>query len=109
MLTIVCCWHDIRLLDREGVGSRCRQRGLLVSQRVRSEEHTSELQSLRHLVCRLLLEKKNKIKTDHKQHKIKRENASIKREHSQDTTVIQTNVNTSRDKDKPTLQISRKP
>src|SRR5258705_8432971 len=29
----------------------------------RSEEHTSELQSLRHLVCRLLLEKK-KNKTD---------------------------------------------
>src|ERR1035441_11036358 len=28
---------------------------------IRSEEHTSELQSLRHLVCRLLLEKK---KTD---------------------------------------------
>src|SRR5262245_64445847 len=25
----------------------------------RSEEHTSELQSLRHLVCRLLLEQKN--------------------------------------------------
>src|SRR5258705_5884556 len=31
-------------------------------ERVRSEEHTSELQSLRHLVCRLLLEKKNKMK-----------------------------------------------
>src|SRR5205814_7159206 len=29
---------------------------------VRSEEHTSELQSLRHLVCRLLLEKKKKRK-----------------------------------------------
>src|SRR5258705_9759551 len=28
--------------------------------RRRSEEHTSELQSLRHLVCRLLLEKKKK-------------------------------------------------
>src|SRR5947199_10777223 len=28
--------------------------------KVRSEEHTSELQSLRHLVCRLLLEKKKK-------------------------------------------------
>src|SRR5262245_64663173 len=28
----------------------------------RSEEHTSELQSLRHLVCRLLLEKKKKRK-----------------------------------------------
>src|SRR5436853_4875217 len=31
---------------------------------LRSEEHTSELQSLRHLVCRLLLEKKkNKKRT----------------------------------------------
>src|SRR5438045_5814558 len=32
--------------------------------RTRSEEHTSELQSLRHLVCRLLLEKKKKTQ-DH--------------------------------------------
>src|SRR5262245_62402632 len=31
---------------------------LIVGVGVRSEEHTSELQSLRHLVCRLLLEKK---------------------------------------------------
>src|SRR5258705_6363617 len=31
-----------------------------ISPTTRSEEHTSELQSLRHLVCRLLLEKKNK-------------------------------------------------
>src|SRR2546425_9144191 len=30
--------------------------------RMRSEEHTSELQSLAYLVCRLLLEKKKKIK-----------------------------------------------
>src|ERR1039458_6886484 len=29
----------------------------------RSEEHTSELQSLRHLVCRLLLEKKENFVT----------------------------------------------
>src|SRR5205814_9103623 len=29
---------------------------------IRSEEHTSELQSLRHLVCRLLLEKKKRNK-----------------------------------------------
>src|SRR5262245_64694949 len=28
---------------------------------LRSEEHTSELQSLRHLVCRLLLEKKKEL------------------------------------------------
>src|ERR1039458_10551137 len=34
----------------------------------RSEEHTSELQSLRHLVCRLLLEKK---KTDRKEKRAK--------------------------------------
>src|SRR2546422_3702759 len=32
------------------------------AQRARSEEHTSELQSRLHLVCRLLLEKKKKIK-----------------------------------------------
>src|SRR5262245_64592614 len=42
---------------RPGGGSHVRyQRG-----RLRSEEHTSELQSLRHLVCRLLLEKKKQI------------------------------------------------
>src|SRR5262245_24702968 len=37
----------------------------------RSEEHTSELQSLRHLVCRLLLEKKKKTykKRTHNKHK----------------------------------------
>src|SRR2546425_12460045 len=33
-------------------------------QKQRSEEHTSELQSLAYLVCRLLLEKKKKTKTD---------------------------------------------
>src|SRR3989442_11814525 len=32
--------------------------------RIRSEEHTSELQSRPHLVCRLLLEKKKKKRTD---------------------------------------------
>src|SRR2546422_1265743 len=40
----------------------CSSRGLLGSSVVmtRSEEHTSELQSRLHLVCRLLLEKKKK-------------------------------------------------
>src|SRR2546425_5344458 len=33
--------------------------------RARSEEHTSELQSLAYLVCRLLLEKKKKKKRDY--------------------------------------------
>src|SRR5262245_63616261 len=36
--------------------------GLTASIHFRSEEHTSELQSLRHLVCRLLLEKKKNDK-----------------------------------------------
>src|SRR5262245_63728392 len=35
----------------------CRRRIARIAS-TRSEEHTSELQSLRHLVCRLLLEKK---------------------------------------------------
>src|SRR5205814_8536070 len=43
------------LHDERTRGSRVQ-----VSRGRRSEEHTSELQSLRHLVCRLLLEKKKK-------------------------------------------------
>src|SRR5437899_10220982 len=39
----------------------------------RSEEHTSELQSLRHLVCRLLLEKKKKKNTGKYESKPKRD------------------------------------
>src|SRR5437899_9501321 len=39
----------------------------------RSEEHTSELQSLRHLVCRLLLEKKKKTKQDQTEHQYKKQ------------------------------------
>src|SRR5437899_9997178 len=43
-------------------------RGSAAGSRTRSEEHTSELQSLRHLVCRLLLEKKKKKKkNEHEQ------------------------------------------
>src|SRR5258705_9827204 len=38
-----------------GCAARC------VAGGARSEEHTSELQSLKHLVCRLLLEKKKNI------------------------------------------------
>src|SRR5258708_31001105 len=36
----------------------------------RSEEHTSELQSPDHLVCRLLLEKKKKKDKNHKQRNV---------------------------------------
>src|SRR5437762_9753890 len=38
----------------------------ITAKRSRSEEHTSELQSPMYLVCRLLLEKKNKKKKNHK-------------------------------------------
>src|SRR2546425_7142014 len=41
---------------------RWRRRRSRLAASGRSEEHTSELQSLAYLVCRLLLEKKNKYK-----------------------------------------------
>src|SRR2546422_4601998 len=46
-----------RLDFRQHLAREDRQEGLVI---VRSEEHTSELQSRLHLVCRLLLEKKKK-------------------------------------------------
>src|SRR5439155_25793314 len=56
-----------RLLAHDGTRRGCRghvrPRPYLVraaARRLRSEEHTSELQSRGHLVCRLLLEKKKK-------------------------------------------------
>src|SRR3989442_11031912 len=45
--------------DRAVTGGAGAPAGLLVVDPARSEEHTSELQSRPHLVCRLLLEKKN--------------------------------------------------
>src|SRR5256885_10764934 len=52
---------SVTQLDRSAVGQRVLDviRGLL-DELGRSEEHTSELQSPCNLVCRLLLEKKNK-------------------------------------------------
>src|SRR6266436_7926260 len=44
----------------------------------RSEEHTSELQSRLHLVCRLLLEKKKKTKNTHNQNDKKRTNKTYR-------------------------------
>src|SRR5471030_1395549 len=55
--------HDaLPICRRERGGSGCARSGRSRPSRIRrSEEHTSELQSLRHLVCRLLLEKKKKF------------------------------------------------
>src|SRR2546429_4614555 len=43
---------------RETEGHHVRETVVLLAEEARSEEHTSELQSRLHLVCRLLLEKK---------------------------------------------------
>src|SRR5439155_13627013 len=48
---------DLRLLDRDELHDMVAEAWLTRAQK-RSEEHTSELQSRGHLVCRLLLEKK---------------------------------------------------
>src|SRR5687768_18089150 len=44
-----------------GFAGECRKSPRRICPWTRSEEHTSELQSRLHLVCRLLLEKKNSI------------------------------------------------
>src|SRR2546429_6302933 len=55
--------HDALPISRARTAGSCRTETPPVSRscrrRPRSEEHTSELQSRLHLVCRLLLEKKN--------------------------------------------------
>src|SRR5436853_5649189 len=48
----------IDLRDRFAFAPDIRRVAIARGHDLRSEEHTSELQSLRHLVCRLLLEKK---------------------------------------------------
>src|SRR4051812_49707470 len=55
-----CCVSWSSSLARRPVSSRYR--------RSRSEEHTSELQSHVNLVCRLLLEKKNRTRTRRTDH-----------------------------------------
>src|SRR5207244_13330077 len=58
-----CAFPDRWWNHRPGnAGAGCSDQGTAAStsiSRARSEEHTSELQSPDHLVCRLLLEKKN--------------------------------------------------
>src|SRR5262249_61883524 len=66
-LPISICFSEkgstsVRRRNRQPVACPSRNRGRLraACSCVRSEEHTSELQSLTNLVCRLLLEKKKK-------------------------------------------------
>src|SRR2546425_2671001 len=53
-------WRPV--LYQLSYGPKLLRRGWLTG--IRSEEHTSELQSLAYLVCRLLLEKKKKKSTN---------------------------------------------
>src|SRR5690606_41990816 len=56
--------HDVRM-PRLAQGRHLHRPGSRrAAGQQRSEEHTSELQSRENLVCRLLLEKKNKINAD---------------------------------------------
>src|SRR5205823_8998874 len=52
------CWADSNGCAAGNTREEAILQGFL-EDRLRSEEHTSELQSLAYLVCRLLLEKKN--------------------------------------------------
>src|SRR2546425_3351035 len=56
-----CLWAAQGVRDRRRRASGAADRSGSGGQRLRSEEHTSELQSLAYLVCRLLLEKKKTI------------------------------------------------
>src|SRR5256884_7177213 len=60
-------WPDLRNSRQT---SKPLRPGIITSRTTRrSEEHTSELQSRLHLVCRLLLEKKNKDDDHGRQHR----------------------------------------
>src|SRR3712207_7573989 len=68
---VACGWHAGDPLIMHRTAEVAKERGVAIGahpgfgdlwgfgRRVRSEEHTSELQSRQYLVCRLLLEKKN--------------------------------------------------
>src|SRR2546429_4795800 len=56
-LRVIVDHQDVRL---NCIGHDCSLRARALTGDARSEEHTSELQSRLHLVCRLLLEKKKK-------------------------------------------------
>src|SRR5687768_18198721 len=49
----------VKAVQPSAAGAAPSTAGMMSAARLRSEEHTSELQSRLHLVCRLLLEKKN--------------------------------------------------
>src|SRR5258706_7674454 len=72
---------SLRRLSRERpLADFCTSHGCVCSSRGedRSEEHTSELQSLTNLVCRLLLEKKKKQSKNSSEFEISQDNENQK-------------------------------
>src|SRR5690348_18200756 len=67
-------WMNATTLIESGAYSRYPLGRRSLRSRPRSEEHTSELQSPVHLVCRLLLEKKKKNKKKQQYKRIKTKN-----------------------------------
>src|SRR2546429_3387631 len=74
-------------LNRTDLGAVCS------STRARSEEHTSELQSRLHLVCRLLLEKKKKkANTRTKQLEKNTTESTNSKSHSHNNTILHNSI-----------------
>src|SRR2546429_5930812 len=73
LITIDCRFITMNLVEAKRGAADAIPKGHTVNCRPRSEEHTSELQSRLHLVCRLLLEKKKKVtvrqSTDDRDHR----------------------------------------
>src|SRR2546422_10166659 len=63
---VICNFPQVQNANDVGMTEGRQNSGFILHRRnrTRSEEHTSELQSRLHLVCRLLLEKKKKNKND---------------------------------------------
>src|SRR5688500_19165049 len=75
------CAFAVTLKRNWGCRSRC------ATPPIRSEEHTSELQSPCNLVCRLLLEKKKKKSKNGRQDEQVVSGRNIKQKHSEDTRL----------------------
>src|SRR2546422_10418502 len=75
-----------------GRGQMAYQQGFFTITRTRSEEHTSELQSRLHLVCRLLLEKKKKKRAKIQTHttRSRKSRYTTKNMHSRKRTLTST-------------------
>src|SRR5690348_17623799 len=100
----------VRLLQKNDI-SNCR--GIAIKNR--SEEHTSELQSPVHLVCRLLLEKKkkkkkkkNKKKRKHKKKKKKKQKRNTKKKQTTEKKKTESEKTQLRNETKLNVLIHRK-